>query len=146
MSSITIRLIGFAEGQKMFHDSARRYNKVVTQSLQEYGDDAVKWLKRNILGDDLGLAPKKRDNGEPPLVDSHKYAEGFKATVTGSEMGIRSEGDNDFMPNEDLTDLLEYGFGEVPARPHIRPLFNYMKSKAPKVGERIFNRLFNGAK
>jgi hypothetical protein len=142
---VVVKARGFIEGSKELRDAAREYPDRVETELQKFGDEHVAWLKEKILSYGLDLAPKQRDNGEPPLVDSHKYVDGYKARAEGKRVTIVSEGMNDHMPNVELADVLEYGSGsEIPARPHLRPLGMQIEKDLPKLGMKITRSLLKG--
>jgi phage gpG-like protein len=63
--------------------------------------------------------PKVRGSG-PPLIDSGKYIDSFTVSVVGTDVLVTVEGQNDRMSNYELGELLEYGYGNIPARPHQR--------------------------
>src|SRR4029077_17708832 len=106
-------------------------------------DEHVKWLQNKVRADELGLEPKKRADGKPPLIDTENYITSYGSFIENyTTLGIVSVGMNTFMPNKDLAELLEYGWGAVPPRPHIRPLAIMMQHDAPVLGDRIARGLF----
>lgn len=143
--TITVTLKGFDATAEFFDKAAKRYPKIVSKELQTFGDETVETLKEDLLSNGFNLPPKKHPNGEPPLIDSKKYMNGYSATVQGRSMEISSKDMNDHMSNVDLGELLEYGNGTLAPRPHIRPTEAKMMAREAVLAERISDELFGGA-
>lgn len=130
MSSFKVTASGFKESELKMRLASKLYAPVVRWQLQRLGDAAVDWLKLMVRSDAFGLARKVRPNGKPPLIDTENYINSYVADVEDANLFIWSDGMNKNMPNEDLAELLEYGWhtatSYVPARPHIRPMIRWM--------------------
>ena len=143
MTAIKVNLRGFEEGVAMFHHAVVHFRDVVGQELKIWGDENVEWLKTKVTHDELGLEPKKRNDGKPPLVDTTNYIMSYGAFLSEWDtLGIVSVGMNTFMSNQDLAELLEYGWNHSPPRPHLRPLGVHMQHEAGVLGSRITKSLF----
>jgi hypothetical protein len=146
MAGIKVTLNGFKQGQEFFKRITENFGPVVGAELKTWTQENVDWMKEKVLGDDMGLAPKKRDDGKPPLIDTENYINSYMVFPQGFfSIGILSVGMNTFMSNEDLAEILEYGWKNGPARPHLRPMIVYMRNRANVLGERIVTRLFGSA-
>lgn len=140
---ITCKLTGFEEGKAELRKAKGRLKKAATKALQEFGDAAVEKLKTDAKAGAFGPA-KKRDDGNPPLIRKGVYINSYVARASGFEVDLCAEGMNTFLSNEDLADLLEYGFGDTPAHPHLRPLTVWIEQEAPaRIGDRLFQIMFS---
>lgn len=142
---ITIRLKGFERGSKELKAASRNFKTVVATELRAFSQEAVDKLKSLVLNNELGLPAKRRPNGEPPLVDSRKYIYSYRVVMAGNKATIQPTGMNDNMSNAELADILEFGDGKIPARPHLRPLGLWVEQQLPKLGERIAHVLLRGS-
>lgn len=147
MIKFRVKLHGFVEGEAELRSMKRRFRPVVSKHLKKFGDEQVAWLKLKVLTGGLGLPPKRRHDGKPPLFDSGKYINGYVADVEGMKLQILATGRNDHMLNEDLAELLEFGFTTKEGiyhapLPHIRPMLVHMESQIPKLGKEIADELF----
>jgi hypothetical protein len=142
-ASIKVSISGFSEGIEKIQEARLRLPKVVGEQLQVFGNEGIIWLKKRVYANTLGLAPKRRDDGKPPLIDTGVYIESYEVIIESDfTMGIMASGMNTVMSNQALAELLEFGWGEVPARPHLRPLVAYMLSRTGVLGARIVRELF----
>lgn len=141
---ITVKLTGFDEGIALFRKASKDFNRVAEEELLRFGKEAVVYLQDRARNNMFGLPPKKRNNGQPPLIDSAKYINGYVALIEKGTLVIFSEGTNDHMTNQALGELLEWGNASLnlPARPHIRPTAVWMRQRTPVLGRRIFDALF----
>ncbi len=141
MITVKIKGTGFKEGAALFTKNGRRYRALVGRALKGYGDEAVGWLKEKAYAGAFG-PPKRRGKG-PPLIKTRVYIESIKAKLRSMGFEITPTGPNVRMSNEALGDLLEHGYGDIPARPHWRPFSEYVKRTAAKrIGDRLTNELF----
>lgn len=112
------------------------------RAVKGYAEDLVFRFKADVKGGLLKLAPKQRGTGVP-LVDTEKYITSWKATTKqGPSFTIGPTGNNARMSNEALGQLLEYGHGNMPARPHMRVLVLKLKRTGGReIGRRFLREL-----
>jgi len=137
-----VRLYGFDPAKDTFTLAAKNADVVINKELIVFSDEAVQQLRKWVLGNMLNLAPKRRPDGNPPLVHTHNYIDSYRANVTGTLTRIGPTGMNAHMSNEELAEKLEHGDGNIPARPHIRPWEVWIERRLPILGERIQRGLF----
>lgn len=124
------------DGTDYYRKLSRGIKRGIDKALQELGDHCVEKLKTEAEAGAYG-PPKVRGSG-PPLIKTHNYISSFRATVKGGLLSIGPTGMNERMSNEALGELLEYGSGGIPARPHMRPMTLYIERIAAEfLGPRI---------
>ncbi len=140
---ISVTLTGFNEGIRVFRKAQRNYDKVLSKALLDFGEETVDKLKKDAYAGAFGPA-KRTPNGSPPLIDTEVYIKSYKAKPSGNlKVDIEAEGDNTFLSNADLAELLEYGSSLVPAHPHLRILAVWIeRNLSRRVGDRMFRGLF----
>jgi hypothetical protein len=129
---------GFAEGLAGIRRARLSYAKAEKRALERLGKRAIEFLKRSIADGSFSLVPKRRPDGKPTLVRTGRYLKSWRSTVDGRTLGIGPTGSHgDGLTNEALGDLLEYGAGDIPARPHQRPTALFLEREAGAVGKEI---------
>lgn len=144
MGSIKVKLSGFREGAADICRMKEQFAPTVKRELKTFGDESIQWLQKQIRISAFPLPPKKHDNHRPVLIDTENYIRSYQAFVEDKPLllGLVSVGMNKNMLNEDLAELLEWGWKHRPPSPHLRPLAVYMESQAGVLGDRISKALF----
>jgi hypothetical protein len=137
--AIRVHMTGLSESELKLRLAAKAVDPVVRRELAVLGGEAVLWLQKKVKSGALGLAPKRHPDGKPPLVDTGTYINSYDSEVSDDNtLSIEAKGTNTNMANADLGELLEYGWGNVPARPHIRPLVRWvLQTQAEKFWQRV---------
>jgi hypothetical protein len=144
MIRIRCKMKGFSEGRALLRSASKRLEKAATPILQKFGDDAVEKLKADAYAG--AFKPDKKRGKGPTLVDTTTYIESYHARAEKISVRIDAEGFNEFISNSALAELLEYGYGDVQARPHLRPLGLWIEKEMPeRVGKRLAYELFGSA-
>jgi hypothetical protein len=133
---ITVKAEGFKNGEALLRKGVSGYETIITEELQKFGDEVIEKLRGDAKAGVFG-PPKEHDDGKPVLIDTGNYLESYKAEVAGMEMHLGPTGNNKHMTNEQLADVLEYGVGGIPARPHVRPTVLWAESRIPLLARRI---------
>lgn len=133
---ITVKTTGFAQGEALLRKGASDYETIIAKELQTFGDEVIEKLREDAKAGVFG-PPKEHDNGKPVLIDTGNYLESYRAEVAGMQMRLGPTGDNKHMTNEQLADVLEYGVGGIPARPHVRPTVLWAEGRIPLLARRI---------
>lgn len=134
---ITMKLTGFNEGIADLREHKRLFKQVASKELQRWAQEGVDRLKKNVLADKV-MPHKMEPNGQPTLVDEGLYINSF-VVVEPKPMQVQivMEGDNTYLSNMSLGEMLEDGTKRMPPRPHIRPVVRWMMRRLDLLGERI---------
>jgi hypothetical protein len=137
---ITGRLI-LPPGGDVARRAAGRFDRVANEQLTIMGNELALRLRTFILQNEV-RPPKKHPDGKPTLVDMGVYVKSIQARTSGLTCSISAEGQNTYMSNNALADLLEYGWAGAPPRPHWRIAGIWAEKNLPVLGERIGRALF----
>lgn len=140
-SFINVKLDGFKDGVAELQAMADNFEPAVHDELQKFGNEVVDYLQDTARSSGFNLPPKARPDGNPPLIHLGIYIDSYVAVVEDWNLGIISEGNNTRMSNADLAELLEFGWGDHPAMPHLRPTLFWMEKRANVLGGRIFDAI-----
>lgn len=125
----------------------RKYQETVREALLTFGEREVERLKKQIDDNHFRLWPKEEG---VPLIDTSVYRDSYTCTVLAGRLAIYSAGmqEDGKISNEELAEVLEYGYGRVPPMPHLRPFSAGLRTRFGylmwHIRERVFKRLQGG--
>lgn len=135
---ITMKAQGFKEGSELFRKLAGNLEKMV---LKGVGDALLAEFKQRAYAGRF-LPPKVSGLG-PPLIDTGAYVSSWSVEAKGRSVTVGPRGAHPEagMSNEALGELLEYGTGRTPARPHMRIMAAWLTSNAKRLVEKELKRV-----
>lgn len=139
MDSINFQLIGNWAGVKAsLEDLPENIKKSAYRGQRTAGEAFAKLVKGHILNNDLGLAPKVRDNHDSrPLIDTRAYVSSISSFSSGGiyYVGVKPSLYEPVskIPIHVLAIILEVGvYGVIPPRPAWELSYEeYMKNGGP---------------
>lgn len=121
--------------------SPEEFDAILDRAIDGYYREELRKFREDIRQNRLGLAPKRRGPG-PPLYRFGVYLASWRYTRSGSSVRIRPTGMNGKLSNEALGEMLEYGYGDVPARPHMRVLaLRVQRNARREIRRRVLDEL-----
>lgn len=132
--------VGFNEGARKIRSAASSLEERV---LQGVGDALIAELRRRVSAGEI-IPPKL--TGGVALVKTGAYLASWRARMKGGSIEVGPTGGHPEagMSNEALGELLEYGHGDVPARPHMRPLYVWLSNNAEALVMKEVRRVLGG--
>ena len=141
---IKVTLGGFSEGAAELRRMRAKYPKAVEAATLAMAQEALDKLRDDAWAGAFG-PPKRRPNGKPTLIDSEKYLNGYFVMRIGRGAAVDVQGQNDNMSNKALQGVLEYGRGDIAARPHLRIIQAWVnRVYVEKIGKRVVDGLLGG--
>lgn len=138
MIRVKVKATGFKEGIALFN----RLSAAMEQSVVEGVCQAALTEFKDRAQSGAFLPPKVRGTG-PALIETGAYVASWKVVRKGkgATLGPTGSHPDAGMTNEALGELLEYGFREAPARPHMRIMVAWLQQRAAQLVEKEVRRV-----